>query len=200
VKLVVRAAPTLEARAFIDGEAFVVRGTLRDDVGTPIPGARVEMAVVAAGGSAALTLPPTQSCNVAAGGHPQRLAPDTYAVETDVGGAFCARTSKLPDVGLLRLRFGGVGALEAVSLEAPYDVSRASPTWAWDPKPDEIDLDVPRALATVVLSEGTRGVDGAPVTLWDERGAAVGTARTDADGRAALSIVTSALGGPGPGS
>lgn len=199
VKLVVRAAPTLEARAFVDGEAFVVRGTLRDDVGTPIPNAHVELAVIAAGGSAPLALPPPQPCSAAAGGHPPHAAPDAYVLDTDGAGVFCARTGKLPEVGLLRARFAGFGALEPVSLEAPYDVSRAAPSWAWDPKPDELDLDVPRALATVVVSEGTRGIEGTSLTVWDERGVAVASGRTDGEGRAALSITTSALAGPGAG-
>lgn len=199
VKLVVRAAPALEARAFVDGEAFVLRGTLRDDVGTPIPSAHVEVSVIAAGGSAPLPLPAPQPCSASAGGHPPHASPDAYVLDTDVAGVFCARTGKLPDVGLLRVRFAGFGALEAVALEAPYDVSRAAPTWAWDPKPDELDLDVPRTLATVVVSEGTRAVEGTPLTVWDERGIAVAAGRTDAEGRAALSIETRVLAAPGAG-
>lgn len=199
VKLVVRAAPSLEARVFQDGDAFVLRGTLRDDVGAPVPNAHVDVSVIAAGGAVPVSLGLPVPCSATAGGHPPHAAPDAYVLDTDATGVFCARTAKLPEIGLLRARFAGLGALEPVALEIGYDVSRASPTWTWDPKPEEIDLDVPRALATVVVNDGVHGVVGTALAMFDERGTLLASGRTDADGRASLPVAASALAGPGAG-
>jgi hypothetical protein len=134
-----------------------------------------------------------------------RLTPNhaAFLLPTDGAGAFCVRALGLPDIGLLAAKFAGEGPLDAVSIEVPYDASKAAPAWAWDPRPDEVDLDVPQALFTVVVNDGNRGdahaLEGIPLTLWDERANALAHGRTDPDGRATLSFATSLLADPGAG-
>jgi hypothetical protein len=236
VKLVVRGAPTLQARATLDGGAYVVRGTLLDDMGAAVSGATVEIGVIPAGGSGPMPLPAAVPCGPVVGLEPRnpapapalpgvggaaarlggpRLSPNhaAFLLPTDESGAFCVRALGLPDVGLLAAKFAGLGPLDAVSVEIPYDASKTAPAWQWDPRPDEVDLDVPQALFTVVVSDGSRidaqasgdgtrghGVEGLPLTLWDERGVALAHARTDVDGRATLAFSTQVLGEPGAGS
>lgn len=206
VRLVVRASPTIEARAYVDGDAYVLRGALRDDVGSPIASAHVEVSILrGAGPGERVPLPPAQPCTArpAGSGNAGRaiqLANDAYVLDTDGAGVFCVRAPKLPERGVLQVRFTGLGALDPVTVETAYDVARAAPVWGWDPRPDDIDLDVPRALATVSIADASRGTEGVAVTLWDERGAVLATGRTDGDGRAILAFATTLLSPPGAGS
>lgn len=197
-KLAVRGEAVLDVRVGGDGDAQEIRGTLRDDVGQPLGGQRLELSALDGARPAMLAAP--RSCGHAPA--PARPQPDTYAVDTDSLGVFCVRTTGLPVKGRVRVRFAGSGALDARSWDEAYDVDRRAPSLAWDPLPDALELDARAARVAVratARAGADRAVDGLWLTLTDERGAQLGRARTDADGRAAFDVPTDALAGPGVG-
>ena len=85
VKVAIRATAALDARVTPDGEAQVIRGTLRDDVGAAVPGAHVEVTVLTEAGKR-VDLPPPRPCSTTAGGHAPHAAPDAYVLDTDGQG------------------------------------------------------------------------------------------------------------------
>src|SRR5690348_9635249 len=100
VKVHVAAATRIEARAERGpiANGVVVRGTLRDDVGSPIAESHVAITFHAQGGSgAALALPWPKRCPDAARSgtevHEPHVAPDEYVVDTDSRGSFCFETT-----------------------------------------------------------------------------------------------------------
>lgn len=197
-KLAVRGEAVVELRVGSDGDAQEIRGTLRDDVGQPLGGQRLELSAL--DGARPAMLAPPRSCGQPRA--PTRPQADTYAVETDSLGVFCVRTTGLPLKGRVRVRFAGSGALDAKAWEEAYDVDRRAPSLAWDPLPDALDLD-PRVTRVSVRATaragGDRPMEGLWLSLEDERGASLGRARTDAQGRAAFDVATETLGGPGIG-
>lgn len=200
VKVSVRANATLEARVTNDGDAQVIRGTLKDDVGAPVPGARVEVEIVGTAGER-IDLPPPRPCGANTGGSTPHAAADAYVLDTDVRGVFCVRTSPIAARGTLRVRFAGVGPISGTSLETPFDADLRVPTLAWDPRPELVDLDVPQLRVVVVATgrAGGRGLDGIALVLVDERGQVLARARTDERGRATFDVATASLGAPGAG-
>ena len=89
VKVRVLAATHIEAVVERDpatSNGVVLRGTLRDDVGAPIPNSHVSISIHnEAGGGPALPLPRAERCSafVAQGAHDPHIAPDEYVVDTD---------------------------------------------------------------------------------------------------------------------
>jgi hypothetical protein len=200
VRVAVRANATLEARVTNDGDAQVIRGTLKDDVGTPVVAAHVEIEILGADGKR-LDLPAPRPCGATAGGHPPHAAPDAYVLDTDARGMFCARTAPITTRGTLRVRFAGQGAIAATSVEIPFDAEQKLPTMTWEGKPDTLDLDLAQLRLSVVATGrvGGRGLDGIALSLLDERGQTLSRARTDERGRASFEIATASLDGPGAG-
>lgn len=201
IKVAVRATATLDARVTPDGDAQVIRGTLRDDVGAAVPGAHVEVTVLTEAGKR-VDLPPPRPCSTNAGGHAPHAAPDAYVLDTDGQGVFCVRTGTLPMRGTLRIRFTGQGHVAATSVDLPFDADRSTPALAWDPAPTAVDLDTPSARWTVMATTragGGKALDGVNLLLRDERGHELSRARTDERGRASFDVSTSALAGPGSG-
>lgn len=197
-KLSVRGDAVIDVHVAADGDAQEIRGTLRDDVGQPLGGRRVELSVM--DGARAVPLGTPRACG--AGGAPTQPQPDTVALETDAGGVFCVRTGGMPTSGRVRARFGGGSALDAGAWERAYDLARGAAALAWDPLPDALDLDgrTARVGARVTASAGAdRPIEGAWLSLSDERGARLGKVRTDARGRAVFDVATDALAGPGVG-
>ncbi len=197
-RLDVRGEAVVDVRVGSDGDAQEVRGTLRDDVGRPLADQRLELSVL--DGGRAVTLAAPSPCGTTRA--PSRAGPEAYAVVTDGLGVFCLRATGLPTKGSVRVRFGGDGALEARAWEQVYDVGRSAPSLAWDPLPEALDLDLRSARVAVratARAGADRPIEGLWLSLTDERGAALGRARTDTDGRAAFEVPTEALAGPGVG-
>jgi hypothetical protein len=91
-----------------------------------------------------------------------------------------------------------------VRREVAVDGLLGAPILSWDPRPDAIDLDVPRLHVNVVASAPggeaeAAAAAGVALVLEDEGGRRLGTARSDAAGRALFDIASSELGPPGAG-
>jgi hypothetical protein len=206
VKVHVAAATRIEARADRGSvpSSVVVRGTLRDDVGSPVADSHVAIAFYEPHeGGAAITLPWPRPCPGALrpGGdaHEPHVAPDEYVVDTDATGSFCFETSLPIDQAQMKLRFAGDRLYDGTAAEVPVDLTRAPVVLTFDPEPIIISLDRP------IYSVGMRiRAPGIPKTGWrvklsDENGHALGSADVDPDGLSRVEVSTADLAGPGPG-
>jgi len=166
----------------------VVRGTLRDDVGRPIPDSHVSIAIFAAAGGAAANLPAApRTCTPSAGEDREaHFAPDEYVVDTDAMGSFCVITEFPIDRGTMKLSFGGAALYDKTSAEIPFDLSRASVALSFEPEPSIASLD--RPMFSVGLRVTAPGIakDGWSVVLSDEKKRVLGTGGVEPDGHPAL--------------
>ena len=206
VKVRVLAATRLEARADREpgtSNGVVLRGTLRDDVGAPVPSSHVTISILGEGGRGhALPLPRAQRCGpaLAPDAHDPHVAPDEYVVDTDVTGSFCIRNELLLQRGVVRLHFQGSAFFESSTTEVAFDLGRSMAAVAFDPEPRVVSLDRP------TYAQGLRiAALGLPrgdwhVTLRDERQKVLGTAAVAEDGHARIDVRTEELAGPGTGS
>jgi hypothetical protein len=205
-KVRVLAATRIDARA--DREpattnGVVLRGTLRDDVGAPVPSSHVSISILAEGARGpALPLPRAQRCSpaLAADAHDPHIAPDEYVVDTDATGSFCIRNELLLQRGVMRVHFQGSSFFEASTAEVPFDLGRPAATVTFDPEPRVVSLDRPnfnQGLRVVTLGLG-RG--DWHVTMRDERLKVLGSAAVGEDGYARIEARTEEMAGPGTGS
>ncbi|MET0591546.1 MAG: hypothetical protein ABW133_02530, partial [Polyangiaceae bacterium] len=205
-KVRVLAATRLEARVERDPAAangVVMRGTLRDDVGAPIPNSHVAISIHLESGATSppLPLPHAERCAplVAPEAHDPHIAPDEYVVDTDPTGAFCVRSRLTVTRGVLRLRFQGGPFFEKSDTEFPFDLGRPFARLAFEPDPRIISLDRPTyAQGVRVTSLGSAFGDW-HITLRDEREKVIGTGVAGPDGYARIDVRTEDLAGPGRG-
>ncbi len=202
--LTVRGRGVVDVRLHDGGRGVDIRGTLRDDVGTPLAGATVIISARGAGDEP-LRLGPPAACDVAPPS-PPRVWGEGVAVETDGAGGFCVRVAadRLPSGASLRLEHRGGEGLDAARREVPIDGLLGAPLLSWDPRPDLLDLDAPRLHVNVVASALGAEAEAAPaagvaLALEDEGGRRLGTARSDGAGRALFDLASSDLGPPGAG-
>ena len=196
LRVTVKGTASIEGRLEPDGDAQILRGKLRDDLGAPVGRASVSADILLPDGRPLLTLPVARACP---GSASPQMAPDAYRVTTDAQGAFCLRAQGLPTRGTLRLRFAGQPGLATAAAEVPFDGEPGAPSLAWDPRPEVIDLDASNIRIAVAAGGGRNRPENLSMELLDERGKVLGQALTDDRGRALFEVATAALGGPGPG-
>jgi len=201
----VEAATRLEGRLDRDPSApsgVVIRGTLRDDVGHPLPDSHVAITFHGTpSDSPALMLPSPRRCTepAAVGARDPHFAPDEYVVDTDALGSFCIRTALPVERGAVKLSFRGSSVYDGTSAEIAFDLARASVTLAFNPEPAIVSLD--RASYSVGLRVTAPGIrkDHWRVTLRDEKKRPLGGAEVDPDGLVRIDVPTEHLASPGPG-
>jgi hypothetical protein len=186
---------------------LLLSGVVVDDVGRPLPGARVAMTLTKAGD--------------AVGGEPVRLAsaspaacsdgatpPTTEGVDVvvlpgDEAGRFCVRLSLPTDRYLAHLEARPQGLVDGTKIDVPIDLSVAPLTLRFDPEPTTLSLDDATVNLEVVASTEDDGVTvaaaGLALSLTREGGEAVAGASTNASGRARFSVEARKLGPPGRG-
>jgi hypothetical protein len=205
VKVRVLAATRLEGRADREpgsANGVVLRGTLRDDVGAPLPNSHVTISIHGEGGRGpALLLPRAERCSfaLAPDAHDPHVAPDEYVVDTDATGSFCIRSGVVLPRGVLRLRFPGSTFFEPSTAEISFDLGRPAASVAFEPEPRVVSLDRPiyaqgLRVATLGLARGDWHL-----TLRDEQRKVLGTAVAGSDGYARIEVRTEDLAGPGAG-
>src|SRR6266508_3565816 len=193
VKVRIAAATRLEGRIDCNPgspNGVVVRGSLRDDVGAPVPDSHIDIAFYEAQGDAEALSP---------GAHEPHFVPDEYVVDTDASGSFCVQTSLFAERGTMKLGFSGRGLYDRTSAEIPFDLSRPAATIAFDPEPSVVSLDRPTYSVGLRVSAPGVSKSGWRVVLKDERGHALGNANVDPDGLARVEVHTEDLAGPGAG-
>ncbi|HKQ71565.1 MAG TPA: hypothetical protein VJT73_19605, partial [Polyangiaceae bacterium] len=211
-KVTVTAGTRIEASAARDpsvASGVVIRGTLRDDVGAPVPTSHVEIAfyvdLVGAppGQGAALALPAPRPCSrTTTGGpdaHEPHVAPDAYVVDTDALGTFCIATALPTPRATMKLRFAGSLHLEPTAAEVPVDLALSPAALAFDPAPAIVSLDRPAFIVSFRVTTTGIAKNALRVSLRDERDRALGTGAVDTDGSARIEVATQDLAGPGSG-
>jgi hypothetical protein len=206
-KVRVRAATRLEGRAdrnVAGPSGVVIRGTLRDDVGHPVPYSHVAIAfyegATASGRAVKLSGSP-RDCSQAGGSeaHDPHVAPDEYFVDTDAQGAFCVLTAVPLDRGTMALRFEGSSLYDKTAAEIPFDLATVAITVAFDPNPSIVSLDRPVYLVWLRVTSAGVPRDGWRVVLRDENKRVVGTGPVGPDGLVRIDVPTERLGDPGRG-
>ena len=168
----VRAETRLEVATEPADAGAEVRGTLRDDAGTPLPGRAI-----------AVTF---------RGEHPIHLR-----LQTDAEGDFSALVP--PDMESAELRFEGEEFLMASAANLRLNDRRAHVTLRVNaPGGGRLSLDIPQHLLTI-QAESDRGGDGLQLTLANELGQMLAAGTTDHESRWEVTIPSSELGSPGVG-
>lgn len=200
-------SPTPAPPALPDN-ALVVTGTLRDDAGTPI--ADTAIRVQATRGSSAqavrftdLGAVPT-SCAAGPGGASPRLAleGDTTALApVDESGRFCVLAPLPLDRYAIHLSTAPTPLLDAATADLSIDLAKRALTLRFDPPPRVLSLDRDDLFVdtAATVDDGQSAPPGLFLTFTDERAQPLGSAVTDAQGRARLPVLTAKLGAPGPG-
>jgi hypothetical protein len=182
----------------------VIRGTLRDDVGHPVPYSHVAIAFYDGPPSSAPAVKLSGSprdCSQSAGSeaHDPHVAPDEYFVDTDAQGSFCVITAVPLDRGKMVLRFEGSSLYDKTAAEIPFDLATAAISLAFDPDPSVVSLDRPVYLVWLRVTSPGMPRDGWRVVLRDENARIVGAGPVGPDGLVRIDVPTESLGEPGPG-
>lgn len=196
----VRGATVIEPKVSLEGDALVVRATLRGDAGEAVPDVELALRVLDAASRAPRALPPPSDCGATrARSRRPRYAPDEGSLATDDAGAICLRLDAPARGALVELRFDGDARWEPSRVERAADLgSRVSLAFA--SLGARVSLDREALVAQVVASGDPPELGaGLAVRLSDDRDVALAEARTDADGRASFEVATSRLAGPGAG-
>jgi hypothetical protein len=193
----VRGASRVEMQAFGPTSRMTIMGTLRDEVGAPIPRAKILM-----GAFVAQDVPAPWLSIFPCG----RLPSATFvehvddAIEVDDAGTWCVIATLGRDRAALRATFGGDVLHDGPRSEILWDAAQRAMSLSFSPRPDRIDLDAPRnrvsCRVTVPADVGSAGIQ---LELRDERGQSLGSVYADDAGLAVFDIATAKLSGPGIG-
>lgn len=210
----VKGTARIDAHAARAAGRLVVSGTVVDDTARPIAGAHLAVGVDSTRSPDAhvgipLAGASPEPCSEG-GPRPVLERADLLTVPTDDAARFCVRMLLPTDRYVVHLESRATGLVEAAKLDLPVDLARAPVTLRFDPERPGIvglSLDEEEAGAAsvmqVVASTEDDGVTTAAVgialTLTNEAGAVLGTAATDASGRARFAVEPARLGPPGRG-
>lgn len=219
LRIKVKGAAKITARAARDQGELVLSGSLADDAGRPLTGERVTARVtreadpndprVAEGVRTARGCErtpdrprPQMAYFVNVGGTPQ--TPEVL-LTTDEDGRFCFRAKLDPDRFIARLHWRDTrpGALvDPADQEVSFDLSRRPLALSFDPRPKIVPLDQPQSafegLAIVDDDSAPKVAPNLSLLLTTEAKELRRTT-TDASGRARFVVSSSDLGPPGPG-
>lgn len=200
-----RGQGTLDARVRRDQGDLVVEGVLRDDLGDTLGKEPVSLALTRGD----LGLDPTtrdalrdaRSCGPGA----ITALPTGLELKTDASGRFCVRAHLESDRYAATLAWKGSSLLDGATLTVPIDLGRRAVSLALEPRPRLLSLErTPTRFFAIAESDeggGAQPVAGLALTLAleDAPGGAplpLGSAITDARGRAQLDVDTQRLGPP----
>lgn len=220
LRIKVRGAAKITARASRQQGDLVLSGTLTDDAGQPLPAQNVTVRVTREADphdpKVADGLRAAHGCE----GSADRPRPQTaWAVSvrgsqespelsllTDEDGRFCFRARLEPDrfTASLHWRDARAGSLlEPADQEIAFDLSRRSLALDFDPRPRVLSLDDEthgfEVVALVDEDAAPRAAAGLSLRLDGDAGKRLGSAVTDANGRARFVVRSSDLGPPGTG-
>ena len=205
--LALRGTARIDAHAARSHGKIVLRGTVTDDRGAPMPGVRVA-ATLTREGRGVLSLASFGSGAPAAcvdvGATPQAPileGPDRVVLPTDASARFCVLLTVPTDRYIAHLEARPSGLIDGARVDVPIDLAFATVTLRFDAEHPLLSLSLDDAAATVNVLASTEdeGVaapaDGLRLNLTNEAGTSLGDATTDPSGRATF-VVPSALLGP----
>jgi hypothetical protein len=197
--ITIRGSTTLHAHVIVDGQAHVIRGTLTDDIGAPVKGVDVFLQLQSPQGTM-LALPKGSSCVPQAPA--PRLNQGTYTIKTNTEGRFCLRVPLFADQAKLKIEFTGNKTLKGSEQSLPFQAGAGKIFLKWDPRPETIDLDLPRVLVHVTVGtadDSQLSFENVSLGLFTENNQKLATSITDERGHAFFEIQTKQLSGPSPG-
>jgi len=205
----VKGTARIDAHAARANGKLVLSGTVVDDAARPLPSARLAMDVARAGtpgvkGSLVGASP--EPCSDG-GARPVLERADLLGLPTDDAARFCVRLLLPTDRYLVHLESRPTGMVEGAKLDLPVDLALEAVTLRFDPERPVLWLDEEETGAATVLEvvastedDGvTTAAVGLPLTLANEAGLTLGTAATNASGRARFAVDPARLGAPGKG-
>jgi hypothetical protein len=203
----VKGTARIDARAARASGKLVLSGTVVDDSARPLGGARVTVAVATETAPVNLSQASAEPCWDGAA-RPVLEQADRLSLPTDDAARFCVRLLLPTDRYVVHLESRGTGAIgelvEPARLDLPVDLALEPVTLRFDPERSVLSLDdeTPAVLEVVASTEDdgvTTASVGIPLVLKNETGAALGSATTNASGRARFAVDPWRLGAPGKG-
>lgn len=208
LRIHLRGTSEIQAAPASEPLGFSVSGVLRDDAGSPIAGASIDISARDREGNADVALNEVSPCSTP----PRRARGDApVAITTNDVGAFCVVVKSAPKKLVLKLKYRGDKSHDPAERE--IDVDAGSETQIrtlvrFEPPPEVIDLDHETVTITAsihvdrgasqIAPQGPRR-EGIKLVLADERGRTIGEAITGGDGRARFEVKTADLDVPGKG-
>jgi hypothetical protein len=194
----------IDAHAARAGGRLSLAGTVLDDTARAIAGAKVALTITPANGGDALVLANAAASACSDGAPmPALETRDTLVLPTDDAARFCVRLALPTDRYVAHLETRSGGLVDVAKLDVPVDLALAPLTLRFDPEPATLSLDDEGASFEVIASTEDDGVTtaaaGLPLALSNEAGVALGTAATNASGRARFAVDAARLGAPGRG-
>lgn len=184
-----------------------------DDTSRPIPGARIAVAVsrgrdAPPAGLATFSGPGAspEPCSDGAA-RPVLDRADLLLIPTDDAARFCVRLALPVDRYVVHLESRATGFVDGAQMDLAVDLALEPVTLRFDPERPVLSLDDDRAASdnvfeVVGLTEDdgvTTAAVGLPLTLANETGTLLGSAMTNASGRARFALDPAQLGPPGKG-
>jgi len=208
----VRGAARIDAHSSRSAGKLVLRGTLTDDSGTPLGSDAVTLLLspVAGSGPSAADAPPQPQ-----GSSPHLCAPvgersswltanshGAWVVPTDDAGHFCVETAVPTGRYVAHLAWPGSAWLQATADDVPVDLARRPLVLSFAPEPGIVRIDAGLTIEAIAMIDEDGTTEPAPaltLTLRDERGSLLGSATTNAVGRARFAVDAGHLGPAGKG-
>jgi hypothetical protein len=198
----VKGTTRIDAHAARSAGRLVVSGTVIDDTARPVPGAHVLLTFTRAASTVPLLGASADACSEG-GARPVLERADALTLPTDEAARFCVRLTLAVDRYEARLESRAPGLYDDARLELAVDLALAPLTLRFDPERSILSLDDDKTALEVIASTEDDGVTAAavsiPLTLSNESGAVIGTALTNASGRARFAVDSVRLGPPGRG-
>jgi len=198
----VKGTTRIDAHAARSAGRLVVSGTVFDDTARPVPGARVLITFTRAASTVPLLGASADACSES-GARPVLERADALTLPTDDAARFCVRLTLPVDRYVARLESRAPGLYDDARVELAVDLALAPLTLRFDPERAVLSLDDDKTPLEVIASTEDDGVTAAavsiPLTLSNETGAVMGTAMTNASGRARFAVDSARLGPPGRG-
>jgi hypothetical protein len=201
----VKGSSRIEAHTARASGKLVVSGTVVDDTAHPVAGARVAVGIARAtspAGTATLAGAAPEACSE--GGAPPVLERgDLLSLPTDDAARFCVRLALPTDRYVVHLESHATGSVDGARLDLAVDLALEPVTLRFDPERPVLSLDDEGTLLEVVASTEDDGVTtatvGIPLVLTNEAGTTLGSAMSNASGRARFAVDPAHLGPPGRG-
>ncbi|HEX3344963.1 MAG TPA: hypothetical protein VHS09_10340 [Polyangiaceae bacterium] len=201
----IKGSARIEAHTARASGKLVVSGTVLDDAGRPIAGARVAVGLgrgASPAGTATLAGASPDACSEGAP-PPVLERGDLLSLPTDDAARFCVRLALPTDRYVVHLESPATGFVDGARLDLAVDLALEPVTLRFEPERSVVSLDDETTLFEVVASTEDDGVTtaavGIPLVLTNEEGTPLGSAMSNASGRARFPVDAARLGPPGRG-
>jgi hypothetical protein len=201
----VKGSARIDAQAARAAGKLVLSGMVLDDAGLPLADGHLTVTIARAAAPGATTLFRGTSPEGCSDGAPPPVLMDggLLSLPTDEVARFCTRLTLPTDRYLVHLASLPTALVDGARLDLTVDLALEPVTLRFDPERSLLSLDDDTTGLEVVASTEDDGVTtaavGIPLVLANESGTPLGSAMTNASGRARFTVDSARLGAPGPG-